>query len=120
MITKYYYKSMEFYWGAYGTDLGYVLTKKFLTNYEINKGVVVNVTLDLDENKNVNCVNINILDTENKFVAEDLSNILEMKLNQIFRQKIKVDNMCYIITDNDRMTELVNELKLDKCFGIKD
>ena len=43
-----------------------------------------------------------------------------MKLNQIFRQKIKVDNMSYIITDNDRMTELVNELKLDKCFGIKD
>lgn len=120
MITKFNYKSIDFYWGNYGTDLGYVMTKHLLTHYEINKGVVINTTLDLDSDRNVNQVIIKIIDTENKFLQKDLSSILELKLNQIFKKKIEVSNMSYIITDDERMRELVNELNLEKCFYIKN
>lgn len=117
MITKYYYKSIDFNWGNYGSDLGYVITKHFLTHYEINKGVVINVELDLDTDRNVNSVTITIVDTEHKFVDKTLNEVLEMRLNQIFKGKVNVTDLSYTITDDDKLEELLTELELHKCFG---
>lgn len=117
MITKYYYKSIDFNWGNYGTDLGYVMTKHFLTQYEINKGVVINVTLDLDTDRNVNSVQITIVDTEYKFVDKTLNDVLEIRLNHIFKEKVIVNDLTYTITDDERFNELLTELDLNKCFG---
>lgn len=117
MITKYNYKSIDFNWGNYGTDLGYVMTKHFLTQYEINKGIVINVEVDLDTDRNVNSVCIKILDTEHKFIEETLNNVLEMRLNQLFKDKISVNNLSYIISDDEQFGNLIKELDLSKCFG---
>lgn len=119
MITKYYYKSIDFNWGNYGTDLGYVMTRHFLTQYEINKGLVINVQLDLDNDRNVNNVYIKIIDTEHKFIEETLNMVLEIRLNQIFKDKISVNDLSYTISDDEQFGNLIKELDLSKCFGKK-
>ena len=120
MIGKYYYKSLDFNWGNYGTDLGYVMTRKLLTHYEINKGVCINVVLNLLEDRQIESIKITILDTDKKYIPQVLNELLETKLNLIFKNKIKVENLTYIVEDEEKLVELINELNVDKCFGIKE
>lgn len=116
MITKYNYKSLDFNWGNYGSGLGYLMTRYFLTRYEINKGLVINVQLDLDNDRNVNNVYIKILDTEHKFIEETLNKVLEMRLNQFFKDKISVNDLSYTISDDEQFDILIKELELSKYF----
>lgn len=119
MIEQYIYKSLDFEWGKYGSDIGYILTKQILSRYEIEKGLVICVRVHMSDQRGVKYIEITIIDSENRYDKELLRGLFINRLGGVIKMDIGED-LIYKIENGEELGRIIKEYGLEKNFVRKD